>query len=214
MGRFTLLAMALIVCCRIALADPVARAAFLRDFPLRSDRMATFRPGVDAEPILAPATSAAGLRTLKQSERGLAAGRMELGEPGSVVGEIGPGLFDDNGELVFGGGAQEALGPTKFSSDKPMGTAFDWPDLSGVVELLVAQSSQELMAKYRLPGQHGPRKKKKKTKEELMAQAQCRHERSPRSLFSQSFHILAATFIGTFLVIVVLRKSGKGSYWW
>ena len=109
MGRFTLLAIAQIVCCRIALADPVARAAFLRDFPLRSDRLATFRPGVDAEPILAPATSAAGLRTLKQSERELAAAGMELGEPGSVGGEIGPGLFDENGELVFGGGAQEAL---------------------------------------------------------------------------------------------------------
>jgi hypothetical protein len=70
------------------------------------------------------------------------------------------------------------------------------------------------MSKYGLPGQDGASKakKRKKTKEELMALAKCR--RAPRSKFSQGFHILAAAFIGTFLIIFVLRKSGKGSYWW
>ena len=45
-----------------------------------------------------------------------------------------------------------------------------------------------------------------------MTLAKCR--RKPRGRFSKSFHVLAAAFIGIFLVIIVLRRSGKGSYWW
>ncbi|MHC4136243.1 MAG: hypothetical protein ACYS0K_14805 [Planctomycetota bacterium] len=180
----------------------------MRGFPLPSNGVTTLEPSVGQAAAVARVVSAAGLHGRVQGGQRLEPDGTSLGDLTSAMGDLGPGFSDDDGELVRGGGGHESFGPAVASSDRTTGVAFDWPDLSGIVELLVAKSSLDLVAKYRLPGQHSPRKKKM-TKEDHMALAQSRNERRSRSL-----HILAAAFIGTFLVVVVLRKSGKGSYWW
>lgn len=210
MGRFALLAMALIVCCRLALADPVDRDAVVREFPLRSDPMATLKLSLGSPATISPVLAAPGLRG--EAPQGTDFAPDETSLVSSAV-EAGPGLFDENGEIFLGGTSPNYFGTDVVSLDSRGVRRFDWPDFSGIVELLVSESTHNLVSKYRLPGQHGP-KKKKKTKEEHLMDGKCRSERVTRSLFARSFHVLAAAFIGTFLVIVVLRRSGRGSYWW
>ena len=217
MGRSALAVMALVVCSRIVLADSVAHRALERGFASPMDSLTTlalslghattFKPKVATPRRTGPVGDAQRLDAGETSLDDLTSAPAADTEPG--------GLFDDGSEFVLGGVAPEGLDAALVDAAGEPGAKFDWPDLSGVVELLVAQSSRELVAKYRLPGHElasKTKKNKKKTKAELMALAKCR--RTPRSPFSQSFHILAAAFIGTFLVIVVLRRSGKGSYWW
>ncbi|MHC4818141.1 MAG: hypothetical protein ACYTF8_08815 [Planctomycetota bacterium] len=158
---------------------------------------------------LTPVFSASGLQARTQAGTDFTPDETSLVKPVLV---LGPGLFDENGDLVLGS-SENYFGSAVVSTNGPV-HKFDWPDFSGVVELLVSESTRNLVSKYRLPGEHAAKKKKKKTKEEHLMDGKCRTDRAPRSLFSRSFHILAAAFIGTFLVIVVLRKSGRGSYWW
>jgi len=216
MGRSALATMALVVCCRVVLADSVAHVALERSFAAPIDSLTTLALSLGQATTFKPKVAAArSAGPVAVEEQRLEPGETSLDDlTSNMMTGLDPGLFDDGGGVVLGGVASESLDVAKVDSDGKPGSKFDWPDLSGVVELLVAQSSRELVAKYRLPG-HEPAskaKKKKKTKEELLALAKCR--RAPRSPFSQSFHILAAAFIGTFLIIVVLRRSGKGSYWW
>lgn len=208
MGRSALTAMALIVCCRLVLADSVAEVRLARDFPSPIDSLTTFSVSIARATVFRPTETAP--QRLEQVEE---ARRLVTVDPVAEDG-FAPGLFDDGEALVLGGVVPEGLDPALAATDEDPGRKLDWPDLSGIVEALVARSSRELMSKYGLPGQDGASKakKRKKTKEELMALAKCR--RAPRSTFAQGFHILAAAFIGTFLIIFVLRKSGKGSYWW
>jgi hypothetical protein len=210
MGRFALLTMALVVSCRLALADPVARDTFLRELPLRSDRLTTLKLDAGSAAVITPVLSAPGRHGRTRAATEFAPDETSL----VTAAVIGPGLFDENGELVLGS-SENYFDSAMVSTDGPGVHKFDWPDFSGIVELLISESAQSLVSKYRLPGQHGPKEKeKKKTKEEHLMDGKCRTDHAPRSLFARSFHILAAAFIGTFLVIVVLRKSGRGSYWW
>lgn len=211
MGRFALLATALTVCCRLALADPVDRDAVVHELPLRTDTLATLKLSLGSPAAISPVLAAPGLR-----EPALQ-GTDHVPDETSLVSsalDVGTGLFDENGEIFLGGTSQNYFGTDVVSLDSRGVRHFDWPDFSGIVELLVSESTRNLVSKYRLPGQHGPKKKKKKTKEEHLMDGKCRPERVTRSLFARSFHVLAAAFIGTFLVIVVLRRSGRGSYWW
>jgi len=217
MGRSSLAVMALVVCSRIVLADSVAHRALERGFASPMDSLTTLALSLGHATTFKPKVATARRARPVEGAQQVVPGETSLDDlMSSPAADIEPGgLFDDGSDLVLGGGAPESLDAALVDADGEPGPKFDWPDLSGVVELLVAQSSRELVAKYRLPGHENAdeaKKKKKKTKEELMALAKCR--RTPRSPFSQSFHILAAAFIGTFLVIVVLRRSGKGSYWW
>jgi len=216
MGRSALAVMALVVCSRAILADSVAHVALERVFPSPIDTLTTLSLSLGQATAFAPRVSAARREGPEEEGPRLEPGETSLDDLTSVATEgFEPGVFDDGSMLALGSVVPENLEDAVDDVDGQPGARLDWPDLSGLVELLVARSSRELVAKYRLPGHEGPSKadkKKKKTKEELLALAKSR--RTPRSPFSQSFQILAAAFIGTFLIIVVLRRSGKGSYWW
>jgi hypothetical protein len=213
MGRFALLTIAIAVCCRLASADPVAEDVFLRELPLRSDTLVTLKLDAGPSVIMPPVISDPG-----QYEPSVAMKEFASDETSLVTSAVGgiESLFDENGEIALEAG-EDDLAPAVVSSNGSGVNKFDWPDFSGIVELLVQESARNLVSKYQLPGDpkpKGKKKKKKKTKEEHLANARCRSDRTSRSLFSRGFHILAAAFIGTFLIIVVLRKSGKGTYWW
>jgi hypothetical protein len=211
MGRFALAAIAMLVCARVALADSVARESLPRDLLLRSDKATAFALSVASVTVLTPVRSGTGLQA--ETEVGAEFSAEESSLVRTVVGDLEQGLFEGDGALISST-SENYFGSAVVSSDSNGVHRFDWPDFSGIVELLVSESTHNLMSKYRMPGQHGPNKKKKKTKEEHMADGKCRSDRGPRNLFFQSFHVLAATLIGIFLVVVVLRRSGKGSYWW
>lgn len=213
MGRFVLIAAALVVCYRPALADPVDRDAVVEELPLRTDTITTLKLSAGSPATITAALTTPGLQG--PTPPGADFGADETSLVTSALG-AGPDLFDENGEIFLGGPVEANLGTDVVSLDSKGIRHFDWPDFSGVVELLVSESTRNLVSKYRLPGQHESKKKKKKkkTKEEHLMDGKCRTDRSPRSLFARTFHVTAAAFIGVFLVIVVLRKSGRGSYWW
>jgi hypothetical protein len=206
--------MALVFCCRLVLADSVAHVPLAHGLPSPIDSLTVYSMSVGRATAFRPTVTASRRLVQITEARQLVTVDPVLDDPASAGDGFSPGLFDDGEALALGGIAAEGLEPPMAAVDGSEGKKLDWPDLSGIVEALVGQSSRELVAKYRLPGQDGASKarKKKKSKEELMALAKCR--RAPRSTFAQGFHILAAALIGTFLVILVLRKSGTGSYWW
>jgi hypothetical protein len=218
MGRSALAVMALVVCSRLVLADSVAHRALERGFASPRDALTTLALSLGHATTFEPKVPA----TRRAKPVGEEEQRREPGETSlddltsNMMTGFEPGHFDGGGDAFLGGIAPEGLDAALVDANGEPDAKFDWPDLSGVVELLVAQSSRELVAKFRLPGHECPAEAKKRKKdqaqEQAMSAAKCR--RTPRSPVSQSFHILAATFIGIFLIIVVLRRSGKGAYWW